>query len=249
MNRTVCTSMLWSRAFGACILKVPRPPTSSVAWVVPVISLSSSRFHSTNIKFRSYLQYLKRKIKPLSGPPYPNVCQVGDPVLRAKAALVDPGSVLGPEVQEVIRTMVKVMRRFDCVGLSAPQVGVPLRILALEFPERMLDDCLPAARDARGLITVPLKIFINPQLRVLDGRTVKFQEACESLSGFSASVPRYLSVEVSGINEKAESVTWQVSGWPARILQHEMDHLDGVLYIDRMDSESFININWAAQNE
>uniref|UniRef100_A0AAY5JZJ3 Peptide deformylase n=1 Tax=Esox lucius TaxID=8010 RepID=A0AAY5JZJ3_ESOLU len=184
MNRTLCTSVLLSRALCIYISKVPRPhSTCSVGRGIPVVSLSLSRFHSTNVKVRSYLQYMKRKIKPPPNPPYPNVCQVGDPVLRAKAALVDPGSVLGPEVQEVIRTMVKVMRKFDCVGLSAPQVGVPLRILALEFPERMLEDCLPAAREARGLITVPLKIFINPQLRVLDGRTVKFQEACESLSG------------------------------------------------------------------
>ncbi|XP_038857056.1 peptide deformylase, mitochondrial-like isoform X1 [Salvelinus namaycush] len=128
---------------------------------------------------------------------------------------------LGPEVQEVIRTM---------------------------FPERMLDHSLPAAHEVRGLTTVPLRIFINHQLRVLDGRTVKFQEACESISGFSATVPHYLSVEVPGLNEKAEPVTWQVSGWPARILQHEMDHLDVVWYIDRMDSKTF-NVKWAAQNE
>ncbi|XP_055796347.1 peptide deformylase, mitochondrial-like isoform X2 [Salvelinus fontinalis] len=89
---------------------------------------------------------------------------------------------------------------------------------------------------------------IRTMLRVLDGRTVKFQEACESISGFSATVPHYLSVEVPGLNEKAEPVTWQVSGWPARILQHEMDHLDVVWYIDRMDSKTF-NVKWAAQNE
>ncbi|KAK6320302.1 hypothetical protein J4Q44_G00094090 [Coregonus suidteri] len=139
---------------------------------VPVSSVAPSRSHSTSIK-------------------------VGDPVLRAQAAVVDSGAVQGPEVQEVIRTMVKVMRKFECVGLSASQVGVPLRILALEFPERMLSHSLPAAREARGLTTVPLQIFINPQLRVLDGHTVKFQEACESISGFSATVPHYLSVEVS----------------------------------------------------
>ncbi|CAB1323423.1 unnamed protein product [Coregonus sp. 'balchen'] len=230
MNRTLCTSVLLTSAYRMCISKAPRPhSTGSIGWVVPVSSMAPSRSYSTNIKVRSYLQYMKRKIKPPPSPPYPHVCQVGDPVLRAQAAVVDPGSVQGPEVQEVIHTMVKVMRKFECVGLSAPQVGVPLRILALEFPERMLEDSLPAAREARGLTTVPLRIFINPQLRVLDGRTVLFQEAC--------------------LNEKAEPVTWQVSGWPARILQHEMDHLDGVLYIDRMDSKTFINVNWAAKIE
>ncbi|XP_071199239.1 peptide deformylase, mitochondrial-like isoform X1 [Salvelinus alpinus] len=137
--------------------------------------------------------------------------KVGDPVLQIQAAVVDPGT-----------------------GGSG---GDPHH--ALEFPERMLDHSLPAAHEVCGLTTVPLRIFINHQLRVLDGRTVKFQEACESISGFSATVPHYLSVEVPGLNEKAEPVTWQVSGWPARILQHEMDHLDVVWYIDRMDSKTF----------
>lgn len=202
-----------------------------------------------NVKVRSYLQYLKHKIRPPPSPPYSHVCQVGDPVLRSQAAAVDPAAVTGPEIQQVITTLVKVMRRQESVGLSAPQIGVPLRILVLEYPERMLEESSPAAREVRGLSVQPLRIFVNPQLRVLDGRTVLFQEACESISGFSATVPRYLSVEVSGLNEKGEPVTWQASGWAARILQHEMDHLDGVLYIDRMDSKTFINIRWQIYNE
>ncbi|XP_023287211.1 peptide deformylase, mitochondrial-like [Seriola lalandi dorsalis] len=113
----------------------------------------------------------------------------------------------------------------------------------------MLEESSTASREVRGLAVQPLRIFVNPQLRVLDGRTVLFQEACESISGYSATVPRYLSVEVSGLNEKGEAVTWQASGWTARIVQHEMDHLDGVLYIDRMDSKTFININWHEHNQ
>lgn len=131
-------------------------------------------------------------------PPYSHVCQVGDPVLRCKAADVEPAAVQGGEVQRVINTMVTVMRRLKCVGLSAPQLGVPLRIIALEYTQRMLQENPPATIEARGLMAVPLKVFINPKLRVLNGQTVNFQEACESISGFSASVPRYTSVEVSG---------------------------------------------------
>ncbi|XP_028286693.1 peptide deformylase, mitochondrial [Parambassis ranga] len=207
------------------------------------------RCHSSSVRVRSYLQYVKHKIIPRPSPPYSHVCQVGDPVLRSQAAAVDPAAVTGPEIQKVINTLVKVMRRLECVGLSAPQIGVPLRILTLEYPERMLEESSPASREARGLSVQPLRVFVNPQLRVLDGRTVLFQEACESVSGFSATVPRYVSVEVSGLNEKGEAVTWEASGWPARILQHEMDHLNGVLYIDRMDSKTFININWEAHND
>ncbi|XP_070764126.1 peptide deformylase, mitochondrial [Enoplosus armatus] len=217
--------------------------------VPPGSSALCSRCYSSDVKMRSYLKYMKRKIISPPCPPYSHVCQVGDPVLRSHAAAVDPAAVTSPEIHQVIHTMVKVMRKLECVGLSAPQIGVPLRILALEYPEKMLEESSPASREARGLSVQPLRIFVNPQLRVLDGRTALFQEACESISGFSATVSRYLSVEVSGLNEKGEAVTWQASGWPARILQHEMDHLDGVLYIDRMDSKTFVNINWQAHNE
>lgn len=208
-----------------------------------------TRSYSADVKVRSYLQYMKRKVISPPSPPYSHVCQVGDPVLRSHAAAVDPSAITGPEIQQVINTMVKVMRKLECVGLSAPQIGVPLRILALEYPQKMLEESSPRSREIRGLSAQPLRIFVNPQLRVLDGQTALFQEACESISGFSAAVPRFRSVEVSGLNEKGEAVTWQASGWPARILQHEMDHLDGVLYIDRMDCKTFININWQAYNE
>ncbi|KAJ8398668.1 hypothetical protein AAFF_G00421960 [Aldrovandia affinis] len=247
MNRTLRASVLlpWVLRRGAhkaCLMSTP-------LWRLASAPPARTRAHSVDVKVRSYLQYLRRKIKPPPTPPYSHVCQVGDPVLRVRAAEVEQGAVLGAEVQQVIGTLVKVMRSMECVGLSAPQIGVPLRILALEFPERMLRDSSPAARDARGLVPVPLRVFVNPHLRVRDSHTASFLEACESISGFSACVPRYLSVEVSGLNERAEPVTWQVSGWPARILQHEMDHLDGVLYIDRMDSRTFTNIHWEEHNE
>lgn len=119
-------------------------------------------------------------------------------MLRSSAAAVDPAAITGPEVQQVISTMVKVMRKSECVGLSAPQIGVPLRILALEYTDKMLAEISQVVKDARGVTVQPLRIFVNPQLRVLDGQTVRFQEGCESITGFSALVPRYLSVEVSG---------------------------------------------------
>ncbi|KAM7414087.1 hypothetical protein PAMA_019081 [Pampus argenteus] len=245
MNRTSCVSLLHlSRVgFRLCALSAQLPCTSTNS------SVPCTRSCSTNVKVRSYLQYMKRMIISPPSPPYSHACQVGDPVLRSRAAAVDPSDIKGPEIQQVINTMVKVMRKLECVGLSAPQVGVPLRILVLEYPQKMLEESSPASREIRGLSVQPLRIFVNPKLRVLDGQTVLFQEACESISGFSATVPRFQAVEVSGLNEKGEAVVWQASGWPARILQHEMDHLDGVLYIDRMDCKTFININWQAHND
>lgn len=166
----------------------------------PYLQARCSSSDSSSIKVRSYFQYMKHMIIPPPIPPYKHVCQVGDPVLRSRAAAVDPAEIGGAEIQTVIDAMVKVMRKLDCVGLSAPQIGVPLRILALEYPKKMLEESSPVSREARGLSAQPLRVFVNPQLRVLDGRTVLFQEACESISGFSATVPRYLSVEVSGVH-------------------------------------------------
>ncbi|XP_061784026.1 peptide deformylase, mitochondrial isoform X1 [Nerophis lumbriciformis] len=228
---------------------------SHLAWRLRMFPSAASQVpaetcaYSSDVKVRSYFQYMKRKLISPPSPPYHHVCQVGDPVLRSRAAAVDPAAIRGPDVQEVINTLVKVLRKFECVGLSAPQIGIPLRILALEYPQKMLLECLPASRKVCDISVQPLRIFINPELRVLDRNTVIFQEGCESISGFSGAVPRYLSVEVSGLNENGETVTWQTTGWPARILQHEMDHLDGVLYIDRMDSKTFINVNWQENNE
>lgn len=209
MNTKSCGSLLQlsKMGFRLCASRAPRCSVGALGSTVtclprisPHSSVPCSRSYSSSIRVRSYLQYMKRKIIPAPTPPYCHVCQVGDPVLRSHAAAVDPAAVTGPEVQRVINTMVKVMRKLECVGLSAPQIGVPLRILALEYPTKMLEESSPASREVRGLSVQPLRIFVNPQLRVLDGRTVLFQEACESISGFSATVPRYLSVEVSGMH-------------------------------------------------
>lgn len=208
MNTKSCVSLLQLSRKGLR-LHTSRPPlygnrplglttvtSNCLSYISPV---PCSRSYCSKVKVRSYLQYMKRKVIPPPSPPYSHVCQVGDPVLRSHAAAVDPAAITGPEIQKVINTMVKVMRKLECVGLSAPQIGVPLRILALEYPQKMLEESSLATREARGLSVQPLRIFVNPQLRVLDGRTVLFQEACESISGYSATVPRYLSVEVSGM--------------------------------------------------
>lgn len=203
MNTKSCAALLQLSRLGLrlCAPKAPScsaEALSCLSHVSPHLHAHCSSSYSSSVKARSYFQYMKHKIIPPPSPPYKHVCQVGDPVLRSHAAAVDPAAVCGAEIQKVINTMVKVMRKLDCVGLSAPQIGVPLRILALEYPEKMLEESSPVSREVRGLSAQPLRIFVNPQLRVLDGRTVLFQEACESISGFSATVPRYLSVEVSG---------------------------------------------------
>ncbi|MBZ3878050.1 Peptide deformylase, mitochondrial [Sciurus carolinensis] len=198
---------------------------------------------------RSYWHYVRRLILGAPQPPYLHVCQVGDPVLRAVAAPVEPAQLASPELQRLVQRLVQVMRRRRCVGLSAPQLGVPLQVLALEFPEALFRACAPRLRELRQMEPFPLRVLVNPSLRVLDSRLVTFPEGCESVTGFLACVPRFQAVQISGMDPRGEQVEWQAKGWTARIIQHEMDHLQGCLFIDKMDSRTFTNIHWMEVND
>lgn len=147
---------------------------------------------------RSYWSYVRRLVQGAPEPPYLHVCQVGDPALRAVAARVEPAQLAGPELQQLVQRLVQVMRRRRCVGLSAPQLGVPLQVLALEFPEALFRACAPRFREVRQMEPFPLRVFVNPSLRVLDSRLVTFPEGCESVAGFLACVPRFQAVQISG---------------------------------------------------
>ncbi|GLV41069.1 uncharacterized protein CBL_04593 [Carabus blaptoides fortunei] len=97
--------------------------------------------------------------------------------------------------------------------------------------------------------TVPFTVLINPELRVIDYTKIILSEACESVKGFSADVPRYSEVEVTGFNENGDQIKIEADGWTARIIQHEMDHLTGKLYTDIMDKSTLCCTCWQAVNE
>lgn len=177
-------------------------------------------------------------------PPYTHVVQLGDPTLRNKATSVDIKHIKTPEIQNIIQKLTDVMRSREAVGLSAPQIGVPLRIFVMEYPEKVLKHCKPELRKIREVVPFERRVFINPEVQVIDPRKVVFPEACESLHGFSAAVPRLHAVEVSGYNEFGEKQVWKVKGWAARIAQHEMDHLEGKMFTDIMDITTFQNDCW-----
>ncbi|XP_053304769.1 peptide deformylase, mitochondrial [Spea bombifrons] len=220
-------------------------------FAVPTAPRYLSRFCSSwaGGRRRSYWRYLRRSVLGTPTPPYSRVTQTGDPVLRCQAAPVPPARITHPDTVKVLDRMVRVLRAGGCVGLSAPQLGVPLRILAVELSEQMCRMVPPEVLAAREMAPFPLQVFINPEMHVLDSRTLSFPEGCSSVRGFSAVVPRYYSVELSGLNTKGERISWQAKGWAARIVQHEMDHLNGVLYIDKMDPRTFTNVNWAEVND
>ena len=127
---------------------------------------------------------------------------------------------------------------FRSVGLAAPQLGVPLRVLVLEDREELMARVPAADRKLRGRVPYPLTTLINPVLSRLGDASVTFFEGCLSVPGYMALVDRAEEVEVRGYGRDGAPVSLRVRGWPARILQHEVDHLDGTLYVDRMRTRS-----------
>jgi len=173
--------------------------------------------------------------KPMSS----SIVQAGNPVLRQRAPDVKPEAIGTPEFQELIARMVDAMRKAPGVGLAAPQLGVSLRVLVLEDRPELMASLSPMELAERDRRPVPLRVFVNPTLTPIGDERVTFFEGCLSVAGFAGLTERFLQVEVSGLDEKGQPQTLRVKGWPARILQHEVDHLDGTLYIDRMFTRSF----------
>lgn len=169
----------------------------------------------------------------------PPIVQTGAPVLRARASEVPPERVTTKEMRDLVATMIATMRAAPGVGLAAPQIGVPLRVIVLEDRDELLKYLTPDERRERERVTFPTRVFFNPVLTPVGDARATFFEGCLSVKGFVGLVDRSLEVEVTGLDANAEPQTWRVRGWPARILQHEVDHLDGMLYIDRMKTRSF----------
>lgn len=167
------------------------------------------------------------------------IVQTGAPVLRASAAEVPAEMIPTPEFQSLISQMVDAMRKAPGVGLAAPQLGKSLRVFVVEDRAELQATLTPQELQERERVPVPLRVFINPTVTPIGEEKVTFFEGCLSVSGFSALVTRAREVEVKALDEKGQPVSWRVAGWPARILQHEMDHLNGTLYVDRMHTRSF----------
>ncbi len=167
------------------------------------------------------------------------IVQVGDPVLRQRTRELSIDEIRSDEIQRLILHMRDVMRAAPGVGLAAPQIGISLRLAVIEDREEYLRGADPAWLAERERTAVPFHAVINPEITIIDERPVEFFEGCLSVEGYSALVPRARAVRVSCLDERANPVTIEARGWYARILQHEIDHLDGNLYIDHMEPRSF----------
>ncbi|MBM7091510.1 peptide deformylase [Streptomyces sp. S12] len=166
------------------------------------------------------------------GGPLPIVA-AGDPVLRRAADPFDGQLEPGP-LARFVAALRLTMRAAPGVGLAAPQVGVGLRIAVIEDPAPVPEK----VRRVRGRVPQPFRVLVNPSYTPAGSGRAAFFEGCLSVPGYQAVVARPTEVRLTGQDEHGRALDEVFSGWPARIVQHETDHLDGTLYLDRAEPRS-----------
>lgn len=203
----------------------------------PRPTVSTSRNHSSTAR-AGWLLGLGEKKQTL-----PEIIKAGDPVLHEPAREVSIEEIGSERIQKIIDDMVKVMRNAPGVGLAAPQIGIPLKIIVLEDTTEYIGYAPKEETKAQDRRPFDLLVILNPKLRKKSNRTVLFFEGCLSVDGFRAVVERYLEVEVTGFDRDGKPIKVDASGWQARILQHEFDHLDGTIYVDKMVPRTFRTVD------
>ena len=168
--------------------------------------------------------------------------QLGEPALRDRTRPLTEKEIRSSYIQELISSMRDTLRDAPGVGLAAPQVGVPIQLAIIEDPPEYWTELSASDLAARERTAVPFHVLINPKITLASEPCIEFFEGCLSLTGFTALVPRSREVTVECLDERAETKTIRASGWYARILQHEIDHLNGAVYVDRMRTRSFMSI-------
>ena len=170
------------------------------------------------------------------------IVQVGEPALRQHGRPLLQEEIALPETQQLIAWMHETMRDAPGVGLAAPQVGLALQLAVIEDRPEYSKDISADRLAERERQAVPFQVLINPRIVEYSEEQVDFFEGCLSLGGFSALVKRSRQVAVEYWDERGQPRRVEAQGWYARILQHEIDHLHGRLYIDRMEPRSFMSI-------
>ncbi len=142
-------------------------------------------------------------------------------ILRQKAHKV---TEFGPSLQSLANDMVETMRQAPGVGLAAPQVGESLRLIVVEYGD-----------DEDEKVPHKLYIIANPEITRTSEETVLGTEGCLSIPGVQGEVERFEAVTVKGLNRQGRPMTIKAKGWLSRIFQHEIDHLEGILFVDRAE--------------
>ena len=165
------------------------------------------------------------------------VSRMGHPVLRKKVPAIPPGEITSAPIQRLIDDLAQTMLEYNGVGLAAPQVHEELRVFVAQVVRDQDDEEEDEAKRPEILA------LINPEIKPSSGQVEEDWEGCLSIPDLRGLVPRYRDISVRGYDRTGRPIELRASGFMARVIQHETDHLDGVLFLDRMkslDSLSFI---------
>lgn len=154
------------------------------------------------------------------------IATVGHPILREPARPVEPGSLDTPEKQEFIDDLIETMRYYSGAGLAAPQVMTSERIVAIEVHANRRYPYKP---------DIPLTVLVNPEIEALSQETFTNNEGCLSVPGMRGETQRLVEIGVRALDRHGRPFEREVRGLSAVTFQHEVDHLDGVLFLDRVD--------------
>lgn len=152
-----------------------------------------------------------------------SIVRMGHPALREPALPVDPDGLAAPAMQQLVDDMVDTMRDAGGVGLAAPQVGRSIQLFVYEAVDE---------EEPEG--TIPLRVVVNPMVEPLSGELVYDWEGCLSIPDLRGLTPRHPAVRVRALDRRGQPLLYVAEGFEARIVQHEFDHLNGVLFLDRM---------------
>ena len=163
------------------------------------------------------------------------VARMGHPVLRARARAVEPAQIRTPAFQRLVDDMFETMREYQGVGLAAPQIHVSLRLFVAGFASSP-DDPRDNEEEQDDDHHVPLMALINPVITPASPEIVEDWEGCLSIPDIRGKVPRARQITVHAYDRLGKRIELGATGFTARVIQHETDHLDGVLFFDRMKS-------------
>jgi peptide deformylase len=158
------------------------------------------------------------------------VARMGHPVLRAKALPLTKDQILSARVQRLIDDMFETMREYSGIGLAAPQVHEGVRIFVAGLRNSAIGPVVPDDED------MPYMALVNPEIETVSPATADGWEGCLSIPDIRGLVPRATEIRVQAFDRTGAKVSFAAKGLPARVIQHETDHLDGVLFFDRMKS-------------
>ncbi|CAH0552513.1 unnamed protein product [Brassicogethes aeneus] len=182
-------------------------------------------------------------------PPYNHIVQIGDPCLRVKTEKLPMEAIHSNEIKYITKVLKKVAKNHNCVGLSAPQIGIPIQMFIMEFNEKNACSFSKKEFKTKEMAFLPQTVVINPEIKVTDYTKIVFPEACGSVKGMYAEVPRHYSIQLKALDEDGKQFELNAKGWLARVIQHEMDHLNGTLYTDIMNRKTLTCGCWNVVNE